>query len=148
MDEETLVTEIRAIFIDEEEPIRVPVPGKPDSWVDLRPMDSSAKARYQSMPLFAAQDERGGTRVRQRQDEGLMVRMAVYLLQETVVCWHLVGLRKTSTPPLGENTEQARRAEIERLFRDPANGWHQDFSEWLLQECLKINRLSEAEQKN
>ncbi len=150
--EELAVSEAAAweLFCEDEEPERVTVPGHPESWVELRPMDAAATNKYASL-LSPARPvtigHKGPASAPAMVDLGPANE---HLICETVVDWHLVGKKQTHTPPdPGRGgPDDARKRAMKELLRAGQRGISSALQSWLIGECLRVNHLTDEEQSD
>lgn len=138
---------IGALFADELEPVRVAVPGHPESWVELLPMDAAAMTKYQSLAASLAQS--AGQPRKGAAPTPLDLTPAVeFLLCETLVDWRLVGKTRTLTPPEPGrgDPDRARKDAIKAMRRGGKAGITARLQNWLEEQCMRVNHLTEADQ--
>lgn len=136
------------LFCEDEEPERVTVPGHPESWVELLPMDAAATNKYASL-LSPARPVPTGHKGQALAPAVVDVAPAnEHLICETVVNWHLVGKKQTHTPPDPgrQDPERARKEALRALLRGGRRGMSAALLSWLLGECLRVNHLTDEDQ--
>lgn len=140
---------VAALFCEDEESERVAIPGHPESWVELLPMDAGAMDRYimHLTPVRPAGAPRKGAKAEAPAPVDLSPA-SEHLLRETVVNWHFEGAKgRVEEPPETRHGDQerARKDALLKLLRSGRGGISASLKSWLVGECQRVNHLDEED---
>lgn len=162
MEEGKTVSEnaIRSLFIDRTEPEWLDVPGLEGCRFAFAPMAAAAKRAYlmKGMNLQISTDASGRAMKEERSDVQVdLAERHWILLEHSVVGWDLQATLRS--PKTGEPVQATLRApqraeERRRILRawytgsDPKLVLADEVVDWLVEQCERINHLTEDDQGN